>query len=169
MFWKNNRNFLRTWYRHKHIKWFTNTAFCWLVLEYCERKLLLAGSCWRLMLECYERKILLADAGAEQSENLPELLSTRIKQSKRGKKVQWWLVDSIEMVKLWLSSETGSEMWRKYKGFQPQKITRQSNSQTSYVKEGNWRYKQRQSTDRHRHGQWKFNTTCTSQLAPSQQ
>lgn len=106
---------------------------------------------------------------AEQSENLPELLSTRIKQSKRGKKVQWWLVDSIEMVKLWLSSETGSEMWRKYKGFQPQKITRQSNSQTSYVKEGNWRYKQRQSTDRHRHGQWKFNTTCTSQLAPSQQ
>jgi len=38
------------------------------------------------MLECYERKIILADAGAEQSENLPELLSTRIKQSKRGKK-----------------------------------------------------------------------------------
>jgi len=120
MFWKNNRNFLRTWCRHKHIKWFTNTAFCWLVLEYCERKLLLAGSCWRLMLECYERKILLADAGAEQSENLPELLSTRIKQSKRGKKVQWWLVDSIEMVKLWLSSGTGSAMWRKYKVFQPQ-------------------------------------------------
>ena len=44
------------------------TAFwCWrLVLEYYERKLLLTGSCWRLMLECYERKILLADAGAEQ-------------------------------------------------------------------------------------------------------
>ena len=106
MFWKNNRNFLRTWCRHKHIKWFTNTAFCWLVLEYCERKLLLAGT-WRLMLECYERKILLADVGAEQNENLPELLSTRIKQSKKAKKkVQWWLVDSIEMVKLWLSSET---------------------------------------------------------------
>ena len=38
------------------------------------------------MLECYERKILLADVGAEQNENLPELLSTRIKQSKRGEK-----------------------------------------------------------------------------------
>jgi len=101
---------------HKHcvllagagILWKEITA-SWLVLEAD------AGMLWEenTVGWCWSRT-------AEQSENLPELLSTRIKQSKRGKKVQWWLVDSIEMVKLWLSSETGSAMWRKYKVFQPQ-------------------------------------------------
>jgi len=101
---------------HKHcvllagagILWKEITA-SWLVLEAD------AGMLWEenTVGWCWSRT-------AEQSENLPELLSTRIKQSKRGKKVQWWLVDSIEMVKLWLSSGTGSAMWRKYKVFQPQ-------------------------------------------------
>ena len=44
-----------------------STGWWWrLVLEYCEKKLLLAGWCWRLMLECCETKLLLAGAGTEQ-------------------------------------------------------------------------------------------------------
>jgi hypothetical protein len=36
-------------------------SWCWrLLLEWCEKKTLLAGWCWRLLLEWCERKTLLA-------------------------------------------------------------------------------------------------------------
>jgi len=39
----------------------------WLVLIFCERKILLAGSCWWLVLVSCERKILLAGCSEDEA------------------------------------------------------------------------------------------------------